>query len=154
MNEVDKIYDADSAAARDYLSALQNVITRLANNSSQCKTWCITITSVIIVLVARTTAPNHAWIAIIPIITFCFLDAYYLSLEREFINAYGAAAKKLRNNELQLDDLYIFPTPRTQDAKQKAGRIFDAFLSTSVAPFYVLLLLMLAFVRVAVLTVT
>lgn len=154
MNEEDKIYDPDSAAARDYLSALQNVITRLANNSSQCKTWCITITSVIIVLVARTTDPNHAWIAIIPIITFCFLDAYYLSLEREFVKAYGNAAKKIRDTDLRLNDLYIFPSPRSQSAKEKAGRILEAFFSTSVAPFYVLLLLTLAFVRVAVLTVT
>ena len=153
MSQEDKIYDADSAAARDYLSALQNVVTRLANNSGQCKTWCITITSAIIVLAARTTAPNHTWIAIVPIITFCFLDAYYLSLEREFVKAYGATAKKIRNSELQLSDLYIFPSPRNQDVKEKAKRISEAFLSTSVAPFYVLLLLTLAFVRVAVLTV-
>lgn len=152
MSEQDITYDADSSAARDYLSALQGVVTRLANNSSQCKTWCITITSAIIVLAARTSSPNHAWIAIVPILTFCFLDAYYLSLEREFIKTYAAAVKKLRNNELRLNDLYVFPTPRDQTVSQKVGRIFEAFLSTSVAPFYVLLLLTLAFVRVAVLT--
>lgn len=153
MSKEVKIYDADSDAARDYLSALQSVVTRLANNSSQCKTWCITITSAIIVLAARMTAPNHAWIAIVPIVTFCFLDAYYLSLEREFIAAYTKATKKLRNNELTLSDLYLFPSQRNQDVKEKVERIWDAFLSTSVAPFYVLLLLTLAFVRVAVLTV-
>ena len=153
MSEEETIYDADSAAARDYLSALQNVITRLANNSGQCKTWCITITSAIIVLAARTTAPNHAWIAIVPIVTFCFLDAYYLSLEREFVKAYEATAKKIRNSELHVSDLYIFPSPRNQDVKEKVERISSAFASTSVAPFYVLLLLMLSFVRVAILTV-
>jgi hypothetical protein len=146
--------NANSAAVLAYLSALQDTIKRLASNSSQCKAWCITITSAIVVLAARTTAPNHAWIGIVPIITFCFLDAYYLSLEREFIKAFAVAADKVRNQAITLGDLFIFPEPRSQPIGEKIGRLTSAFASSSVTPFYIFLLLTLAFVRVAVLTST
>ena len=144
--------NANSAAVLAYLGALQDTIKRLAGNSGQCKAWCITITAAIVVLSARTATPNHAWIGIIPIIMFCYLDAYYLSLERIFVETYKGAANRVRNRTIALNDLFVFPAPRLDPVKDKLKRLASALASTSVTPFYVLLLLTLAFVRVAVLT--
>ena len=42
----------ESPSVHSYLSILQAVIARMASNSSNCKTWCITIVSAILVVVA------------------------------------------------------------------------------------------------------
>lgn len=134
---------ANSAAVIAYLGALQDTIKRLAGNSGQCKAWCITITVAIVILSARDVTPNHVWISIIPIIMFCYLDAYYLSLERIFVDTYKDISDKVRNETITLDDLFVFPTPRIDPVKDKLERLASTLISTSVTPFYVLLLLFL-----------
>lgn len=152
MNGEPENLGPNSAAVLSYLEALQDTIKRLASNSGQCKAWCITITAAIVVLSARTATPNHAWIGIIPIVMFCYLDAYYLSLERIFVDKYKGVADKVRNGTFAQEDLFVFPAPRLSPVKDKFMRLTSALASTSVTPFYVLLLLTLALVRVAVLT--
>jgi hypothetical protein len=51
----------------------------MAANSASCKGWCIAITSAILVLVADKSKPDYALIALIPILLFLALDAYYLA---------------------------------------------------------------------------
>ena len=67
---------------------LQDVITRMANNSRACKTWAVTLVAAILVVVARFGPTNYemwfgdysvsriafgadaVWIALIPTILF------------------------------------------------------------------------------------
>lgn len=134
----------ESQPVQSYLSILQSVINRMAANSSGCKTWCITLVSAIIVVIADKSNPNYIYISIVPIILFLFLDSYYLCLERLFRNLYNGFIKKLHSGSATIDDVYIV-TP---------GSKSDIFLSTlaalfsiSVWPFYGLLTLMLFIVR-------
>ena len=45
--------NAESPVVRAHLIILQGSIQRLADNSRACKTWCITLVSAVLVLLAR-----------------------------------------------------------------------------------------------------
>ena len=87
--------DESSASVQFHLGILQGVINRMAINSSQCKAWCITIVSAILVIVADKGKPDYAWIALLPTILFTFLDIYYLVLEKGFRESYCHFVKKV-----------------------------------------------------------
>ncbi len=149
---VDQKLDVDSAAVLNYLNTVQSIINRMAGNSANCKTWCVTIVTAVIALAAQLKAPNHAWISVVPIIIFCFLDSFYLALERHFIDVYSSVAKKVRSGQLVREDLFNIPKPREETVAAQVCSIADAAWSASILPFYGLLIFMLAIVRVAVLT--
>lgn len=76
-----------------YLQLIQNVITRLANNSFLIKGWTITLLAALIALTAKDTSANKKYVlfALIPALLFWFLDGYYLSLERRFKEMFDRA---------------------------------------------------------------
>ena len=82
--------DPESPSVRGRLSLLQGVINRMAANSSSCKTWCISIVAAILLLVARADTAAYALLALIPSLLFFYLDAYYLTHEKAFRDAYNA----------------------------------------------------------------
>ena len=98
--------DSESPSIQTHLGILQNVIQRMASNSSACKTWCVTLVSAVLVIVADKGKPDYAWIAMLPIIVFAALDAYYLALEKAFRNSYNDFISKLHNKSLTESDLY------------------------------------------------
>jgi hypothetical protein len=98
--------DSESPSIQTHLGILQNVIQRMASNSSACKTWCVTLVSAVLVIVADKGKPDYAWIAMLPIIVFAALDAYYLALEKAFRNSYNDFISKLHNKLLTEGDLY------------------------------------------------
>lgn len=140
---MDKV-DFESGAVQSYLGILQGVINRMATNSAGCKTWCITLVSAIIVIVAEKNKPEYIYISIVPIILFLFLDSYYLGLEKLFRNLYNGFIKKLHSDTATIDDVFIV-TPGTKSEIFFA--VFKSFFSISVWPFYILLGLMLIIVR-------
>lgn len=135
----------DSPSVQSYLSILQSVISRMATNSSNCKTWCVSLVSAIIVIVADKGKPNYVWISIIPVALFLLLDSYYLSLERQFRSVYNDFIRKLHFGTATVDDVF-FVGPRLGVAATSIS-IFKAGASISVWTFYGLLGLMLVVVR-------
>jgi hypothetical protein len=95
-----------SPSVQTHLSIIQGVIERMAGNSTACKTWCITIVSAILVVVADKNKPNLAFLAVPPVAIFGILDVYYLSLENGFRNSYNAFIDKLHAGKLLASDLY------------------------------------------------
>lgn len=87
-NEVNAFRE-DSQAVQAHLGIMQDVIQRMASNSASCKTWCITLVSAILVVVADKGKPEYAWLALIPTVLFFALDAYYLALEKMFRLSYN-----------------------------------------------------------------
>jgi hypothetical protein len=75
---------AESPAAIAHLNMLQAVITRLAGNSAQCKTWCVAIVSALFGLAGAAKSGRIAVAAIIPIIVFGFVDSAYLANESAY----------------------------------------------------------------------
>jgi hypothetical protein len=74
------------------LDTLQSIITRQANNSSNCKLWCITILAAIIVFLfgdeKNSFSLKESVFMLLPLIPFMLLDAYYLGLEEFFRRLY------------------------------------------------------------------
>jgi len=121
----------NTPAVQSHLTILQSVIQRMSSNSASSKSWCITLVSAILVIVADKDNPQYAWLALLPTTLFFLLDAYYLSLERSFRNAYNEFIVKLHSQNLQQEHLFVV-TPQ--------GDRLSLFLSSagsfSVWPFY------------------
>jgi hypothetical protein len=123
---------SDSESIQVHLTIMQGVIQRMAANSSSVKTWCVTLVSAVLVIVADKGKPQYAWIAMLPTIIFAALDIYYLALEKGFRKSYNSFIDKLHANSLEASDLY---------AVELSGGfvrlLFEASKSFSIWGFYV-----------------
>lgn len=135
-----------SPSVQSHLGILQGVINRMASNSSQCKAWCITIVSAILVIIADKGKPDFAWIAMLPTILFMFLDTYYLTLENSFRDSYNNFVLKLHNNTLTTEDLYsVTPEGNMYKHRRKSLKSF------SIWGFYIGLIILIIITRNVVL---
>lgn len=99
----------ESEGPRHYISLLQENINRMASNSTNCKTWMITIVCAIFALqFANEAILPYLWITLIPTILFCLLDAYYLGQEKRFRDTESHFVKKVKSGLDYSDDLYSF----------------------------------------------
>ncbi len=137
--------DRDSASVQSYVSILQNIISRLASNSTACKTWCITVVSAIIVIIADKGKPEYIWISVVPLVLLFFLDSYYLGMERTFRILYNSFVKKLNDNTAEQQDIFVI-APITGFAQILLATM-KAAGSVSIWPFYGLLTVMLVIVK-------
>lgn len=80
-----------------YLEIIQNIISRMANNSFMLKGWTVILISGIFTLSNKDTNKLYVLIAFIPIITFWFLDSYYLLQERLYRSLYENTILKENN---------------------------------------------------------
>lgn len=124
----------ESPSVQAHLGILQNVIERMAANSTSAKSWCITIVSAILVVVADKNRPDYSLIALLPAFLFLTLDAYYLGMEKGFRNSYNSFVKKVHSGLLTADDLFSVKPSGSVTSLQ-----WDAFRSVSVWGFYLLL---------------
>lgn len=130
-------FKENSQAVQAHLTIIQSIIQRMASNSASCKTWCITIVSAILVVVADKGKPNYVLIAIIPILLFLFLDTYYLALEKSFRNSYGDFIEKLHRSLLVVSDFFV-----VNPKGDLICEFFNSLISISIWPFYLVLLIM------------
>lgn len=121
----------ESASVQTHLAIIQNVIQRMASNSASCKTWCVTLVSAILVIVADKEKPDYAYVAFLPTIIFTALDVYYLALEKEFRSAYNDFISKLHKKTLCETDLYSV-SPKGNMSKL----YWESFKSFSIWGFY------------------
>lgn len=140
MPEIDKVQtiDGESPSIQTHLVILQNVIQRMATNSSASKAWCVTLVSAVLVIVADKGKPDYAYIALFPAFVFAALDAYYLSLEKAFRNSYNDFSSKLHNNTLTEEDLYSVAPKGNMSSLQLAS-----LKSFSVWGFYLSLIVLI-----------
>ncbi|MUG77241.1 hypothetical protein [Commensalibacter melissae] len=127
----EKILNYDSSAVQQHINILQNIITRLANNSVNCKQWCLAITAAVFSILASNKQISNCKYAVFPIITCWILDAYYLCIERAFRNKYEIFIEKLHSHNLQSTDLYNLKRDNIT-----YYRMLKAFFSLSVILFY------------------
>lgn len=142
-------FKENSQAVQAHLGITQSVIQRMASNSASCKAWCIALVSAILVIVADKGRPDYALIALIPLILFFVLDAYYLALEKAFRNSYNEFIEKLHHKSIKSSDLY---------AVSPKGSLFCAFIkslsSFSIWPFYLTLIVMIWIAKTIVISNT
>ncbi len=127
----------ENTAVQSHINILQNIITRMAANSANSKTWAITIISAIVVLLIDKKANCAFFFAYIPLLMFFFLDCFYLGLERHFRNQYNEFVNELENEDFDFKNVYRLQGPAKQSLKIKLT--FYGFLSFSTTPFYLIL---------------
>ena len=106
-------------AVQKHLDILQSIVNRLAQNSSTCKNWCITLVAGVLVLAfskdvqdcVRSAAPI---IACIPIMIFWWIDAYYHSLERQFRSQSTALVRSIHHGTFVPQKVLLIADPRTR----------------------------------------
>ena len=81
-----------------HLEFIQNVITRMNQNSFLIKGWGVTIVSALYALAAKDADMSFVIVSYIAIATFWCLDAMYLSMERQYIGLYNAVRTESVNN--------------------------------------------------------
>ncbi|MCL5982885.1 MAG: hypothetical protein M1571_10325 [Firmicutes bacterium] len=74
-----------------YLELIQNVITRMANNSFMLKGWAITLVAGIFALASKDADKSFFLIAYIPVVLFWLMDSYYVYAELKGPKADGIA---------------------------------------------------------------
>src|SRR5262245_63573738 len=75
---------ANNASVIAYLNMIQAIVTRLAGNSIQCKTWCFAIVGAFVGLAGATKDLRILLAAAIPLAAFSVTDALYLAQERKY----------------------------------------------------------------------
>jgi uncharacterized membrane protein len=120
------------------LTILQGIINRLAANSGNAKTWSITLVAAILVLVLDKSYDTAVLLALLPVAILVFLDAYYLALERDFRSMHKSFVAALHKGTLSDKQVFVIVVPK--GFKHKAKTIAKSLLSTSIWPFYLLLI--------------
>ena len=81
---IEQYYNDDG---RQYLQMMQDIISRLASNSANCKTWLVTlVTSLLAIGTSIESLNGWLFLTFLPIIVFGSMDTYYLKLERGMRN--------------------------------------------------------------------
>ena len=133
----------DSPSVQTHINKMQDVINRMATNSASVKTWCITLTSAVMVFAADKNQSNAMLVALIPLFLCLFLDAFYLGLERAFREAYNDFIKKLHSGNIGGDDIFVITLHKYNNYFGTARSL----ISFSIWPFYSLLIVMVLLVR-------
>lgn len=128
---------------RQYLQMLHDIITRMATNSANCKTWLITlVTGFFAVSVGVDTLRGWVWILFLPIVLFWYLDQLYLSLEHAFRNRERCFLNAVQGDEITDMEyhkvLYDFnPLMMSSEDKTRGYVSTDGIWKTkSILPFY------------------
>lgn len=94
----------NQAIVQTHINTLQNIISRMSNSSSNCKTWAITLTTGLIILLFDKIKTCYYYVIYFPLVLFYILDSYYLGLERIFREFYNTFINEIQsNNETNLN---------------------------------------------------
>ncbi len=117
------------------IKIIQDIIKRMAENSFKIKTWAITL--VVATLLIKSNV-NNPFIALIPLMTFWFLDAYYLQQEKIFRKVYDNKVENKTTNDSTMFKI------NPNDFKKDVSNIFSImFWNKSITPLYVTILTLL-----------
>jgi hypothetical protein len=76
------------------LEMLQTNIARIAGYGATIKNWCITVTTAVCGFGIQIKTPGVVLLALLPVITFAFLDAQYLRVERQIRSTFDRVRRE------------------------------------------------------------
>ncbi|GBF44410.1 hypothetical protein LPTSP2_37130 [Leptospira ellinghausenii] len=124
----------ENTAIQTHILILQNIISRMASNSANCKAWALTLIAAILVLLIDKSRLSLFWISYIPLGFLWILDAYYFGLENFFRSCHDEFLIKLDSKKFDFSSVYRVPKP-----SENIKATLKAFTSFSTSPFYLLL---------------
>ena len=111
-----------------HLEMIQNIITRLANNSFSLKGWTVIFIAAVLGFAIKESDPNYIPLVLFPIFAFCGLDGYYLRQEKLFRALYDKVAK--------LDEQDINFEMDTSSIEEEVGSWHSVCFSRTILGFY------------------
>jgi hypothetical protein len=75
---------------RKHLEFTQQIIARMGNNSFALKGWSVTVLAALFALAADRANRTILGVAVLPVVLFWLLDAYFLAQERVYRRLYDA----------------------------------------------------------------
>jgi len=138
---IDPFSLANCAAVTTHINLLQAVISRLANNSVQCKTWSLALVGAFLSLAGA--AHNAALIDFVPLplIVFGYADARYLAQEKAYRCLYAKIVGHICKGTYDQEQLFAATAP------SNFCNFAAALGSWSIWPIYGVLLLAYAGAR-------
>lgn len=121
-----------------HLELIQSAVNRLAANSFQMKGWMLTIVSALLGFFAESSNTKFVLVAILPVLVFWGLDAYYLQQERKFRGIYNDVVTP---NKARKVGLFEMPIKNYSDGKYSFR---DVFFSQSILLLYLPVIILLA----------
>ena len=127
------------------LDLIQDVIKRMANNSFEVKKWLIGILTAILVFKHEELLGGNTeliWLLLIPVLSFWYLDAFFLSTEKLYREMYKWTIKYRNQTDKYLYDLNTmkreFPEGNTENLDKKGNSICNVMFSKTLIPFYII----------------
>lgn len=124
----------ENSAVQAHVNILQGIISRMAANSSNAKTWCTTIVAAIIALLFDKDKTNILNVVYVPIFMFFLLDCYYLGLERFFRKEYKSFVGSLDESSFSFTSIFKVLGPK--GFLQNIGNTLGGMISFSTTPYY------------------
>lgn len=126
-DDSDEKHKEPSEAYFQELEQIQTIIERQANNSFKMKGW--TVTLVVAVIIFR-TGDYQTLLGFLPLISFWYLDSYYLKQERNFRKLYDW----VRTNRLDSNEHFFKMNPSR--FSEKTDTIVEIMKSKTQLYFY------------------
>ena len=134
MTDMSKL---EKSEVQSYITLLDGIINRMANNSANAKNWLMTILAAAIAIQwGKDQLANVIWL-LVPTVLFALTDMYYLGMERFFKDKEEEFIEKARAGENVDNLVYVFP--KTTKCQQVCNTI-RAIDSLSIWPFYLIVI--------------
>jgi hypothetical protein len=130
---------------RQHLEFIQNITTRMNDNSFQIKGLSITIVSALLAIYASTPKIVFIFIGIPPTLLFWFLDSYYLLQERKIRGVYNDVTGLKQINHVRL---YEIPIEKYTKEIDKQFSFWNVFLSKTIMWLYLSMIVFLVIIGV------
>ena len=118
-----------------HLAMIQGVVSRMGANACAVKTWAVAIIAALFALAVSQSKPEPFFGAILPLLVFWWMDAYYLRQERLYRHLYDDVR---HGNELKAAGAFSMNTEEFE-AREPWSSVLR---SKTEAPFYGLLILL------------
>ena len=126
-----------SSEVQGFISQLDSIINRMANNSANAKNWLMTlIAAVVAIQWSQNNLDKVLWL-LIPTALFMLTDMYYLGMERHFKKLQKEFINKVREGKDIEDKIYNIP--KTSKCEQICNT-FCTIDSLSIWPFYLIVI--------------
>lgn len=131
-----------------YVQMLENNISRMSSLSGIIKaSICVVYTIFITILIAINKINSYWWLGILITIICMTVDAYYLALERTYVNKYNKFLRKINDGILDEKEIYDMKPKNTDLKCEIIAMMLSAFGSFSIYGFYFLFILISIFIR-------
>ena len=128
-----------------HLEFIQAIIARQASNALLLKAWSVTLVAALFALAAKDANTSFAYLALVPVLMFWGLDAYYLWQEKRFRDLYNWVRLGMQDLTVEqreaIGPFTLQPSKVPPKHRSRRASWPNALFSRTLWPFYLVLAL-------------